>query len=258
MAQCPECGAQNPDGAAFCSLCASPFRGEAPEAVTQLQRERWQVLEELDFKKRKRSRRLIWGASLLAAVVIAVLAVVFIGSHMEKGAEGQSEYASKYSGISFKYPSSWEKKDFAYLKTLNKGQDVNPNMGNEIVLMKRGGAIYRHLLVVSSTTSPYGDLAWNDIKNALYSGVQQGGPENRSDVTFINLALPASARANGIGAFYTVIPPMGPTLFQIEGLIVRGDIVYSFGLTTPLKGGGSDEGEARALFTELMQSITFK
>lgn len=259
MAECLSCGADNPEGAPFCGLCASPFAAQAETAPPRSEKEKWSTLEQLKPVSRgRRGRGWIWGISFVAVVVIAILAVVLVRSHVEKAAEGQAQFTSKYSALSFKYPSSWEKRDVNYLKTLNKGQAIDPRMGNEVVLMKRGSSLYRHLLVVSSAESPFGEEKWDQIKQTLQTDAQQGGPENRTDITYINLGLQASTRANGIGTLYTVVPPMGPSLFQIEALILRDNIMYTFALTTPLKGGGSDEGEARTLFIELMQNITFK
>lgn len=258
MARCPECGADNPEGAAFCGLCAGSFERGKDNPVKQA-REKWSSIDELDFSRHdRRSRGFLLGACAFAVIAVAAIAGVLVVSHIEGTAEGLKEYVSRYSAVSFKYPSSWETKDFNYLRTMNRGEELDPHMGNEVVLMKRGHTVYRHLLIVSSLDSPYKKQGWPEIKNALETDKQQSGPDNRTDVTFIKLGLPASLNANGIGATYTVIPAMGPELFQIEGMVLKDDIIYTFAFTTPLKGGGSDEGEARAVFARLMQSVSFR
>lgn len=258
MARCPDCGADNPEDAAFCGLCAGSFERNKDGPVKQA-REKWSSIDELEFTGHKRrSRGFVLGACAFAVAAIAVIAGVLVGSHVEKTAEGCSEYVSRYSAISFKYPSSWEAKDFDCLRTMNRGEDLDPRMGNEVILMKRGRTVYRHLLIVSSVDSPYRDQSWSEVKNALETDEQQSGPDNRTDVTFIKLGMQASQNANGIGASYTVIPVMGPRLFQIEGMVLKDDILYTFAFTTPLKGGGSDEAEARAVFATLMQSVSFR
>ncbi|MHB8895871.1 MAG: zinc ribbon domain-containing protein [Candidatus Geothermincolia bacterium] len=258
MPDCPDCGAHNPDGATFCGLCSHSFKDSKADPPSP-QTDKWSSVGGLRYASReKKGRGWLWLVSALAVVVVAVLVVVLTLSRIEKAADGQTEFNGKTSGLAFEYPSTWEKKDYDYLRTLSKGEQVDPYLGNEVVLMKRGEAIYKHLLVVSSTASPYGEQSWTEVEKGLRDAVLQSAPANWSGLTFINLGLNEGTGARGLGAMYTVTQPVGPKLFQIEGYILKGNITYSFMLTTPLKGGGADEGEARSVFTELMRSITFK
>jgi hypothetical protein len=267
MAECPDCGAENPDGAAFCGLCAHRLdgrpdpveNGTSPAALSEASTTLGAV-DQLNLSKirKKKGHRVLWIVSAVAILAIAVLAVFFIQSRMEKHAEGIAEFTSPTSGLSFKYPSSWELKDRAYLKTLAHGQELDPYQGNETVLMKRGSAVYKHLLTVSSRPVDFSGQSWEQTKSQLETGFVQSGEDQRSNIVFINPGLSAATGAHAIGMMYKITPSMGPDLFQLETYILRGNIAYSFTLTTPLKGGGADETQARNEYTELMRSITFK
>jgi hypothetical protein len=190
-------------------------------------------------------------------IAVTVLAVVLVRTNTESSVEGQGEYVGSTSGLTFKYPSSWEKKDFAYLKTLANGQEVDPSQGNEIVLLKRGSSLYRHLLVVSSRGVDFHGASWTDLEPSLRTGMFEAAQTQGSKITFINPGLRASTGAHVIALTYIASGGGGPRMFQIEADIVRGNIDYTFGLTTPLVPGASDEADARNVFTRLINSVTF-
>jgi hypothetical protein len=255
VAECSECGADNPEGAEFCGLCANRFPKEKPAAPA---REKWSSLEGLrSATEKSKGHAWIWLTAILVVIAVAVLTVVLVKSHMEQSVEGSSEYVGTSSGLTFKYPATWEKKDFKYLKTLAHGQEIDPMQGNEIVLLAHGNTIYRHLLIVSSRASDYGAASWEEIESALQSAIAQEAGTEGMKVTFIKPGLRASSGAHVVAVMYTVTGKGGPPLLQIEASIIKGNLTYTFAMTTPLAGGGSDEGDARSVFTRLMNSVTF-
>jgi len=125
MSDCPKCGAANPDGATFCGLCAQPFTDkkpqESPQVNSRAEKVPWSSLDHVRYPTRQAVRRhkyVSFGVPILV-VVIAVLAVVLVMSIRTNKVEGSSEFKSSSSGISFKYPASWEKQGKSFLTHLS-------------------------------------------------------------------------------------------------------------------------------------------
>jgi hypothetical protein len=183
LVQCPECGAENPDGSLYCGLCTYRFAGylRAPPVAAACDvplnpaaREKFSSLDELHFERpRERKAIMIWTTGILAVIVLAVLLFLALSSGDKNTADTLTDFVSTTSTLSFKYPSSWEKKTQAYLKTFAKGEEIDTSQGNEAVLMNQGESIFRHLLVVSDSGITTGDQAWEDIKPQLEYDFQE-------------------------------------------------------------------------------------
>jgi hypothetical protein len=268
VVQCPECGAENPDGSLYCGLCTYRFAGylRTPPIVAACEaplnpaavREKFSSLDELHFERpRERGAVMIWTAGILAVIVLAILLFMALSSGGKNTEETLTGFVSTTSGLSFKYPVSWEKKTQEFLKTFEKGS-IDPSQGNEVILIKQGDSVFRHLLIVSNSSISTGNDSWDVIKPQIEDTYEEAIEAQNTTVTFNDLHLDPSTGANGFKATYSLKPGMGPTLFQIEAYIVKGTSAYRFILITPLKGGGSNKTEAINRFTQITNSISFK
>lgn len=258
MVDCPECGAQNPDSSTYCGLCSSSFApsGAPPAAAPEMR--------ELDISglgagykdamTRRKRRGLVWVVALSVVLVLVVLGVVLFGNRASNEPDAMAQYTGKTSGLSFAYPSSWEKKDREYLETLTGNPDLDQYEGNEIILMKRGQAVYRHMLIATSMPSQLNNQPWSDAEGALKQGFAESAHQQGYDLAFLNLNIPKES-GNGFAMELTISPEYGPRLYELQAYIVKGSVAYLLLLTTPLEGGGGDEGEARRVFYSLIDSV---
>jgi|GEM_PF-978091 len=268
VVQCPECGAENPDGSLFCGLCTYRFAGYLPSvpmtsacepSPAPVQREKFASLDELHIERpRERKALLIWTTGIIAVVVLSMLLVLALTSGGKNAAETMTDFVSPTTGLSFKYPSSWETKGQDYLKTLGQGTAFDSSQGNEVVLMNRGESIFKHLLIVSDGNITTGGQAWETLKPQLESEFQEAAQSQGTTIQFNDLHLAPATGATGIKMTYSIKPTMGPTLFEQEAFIIRGAGQYRMIFVTPLKGGGADETEAISRFTQITNSISFK
>lgn len=246
------CGVENPDDAFFCKSCGSHFvqaKKEAPQ-------ERWSSLEALrsvSSRTKKRRRVIILGCVALS-LAVAGLVTFFILSHIEEGPVASASFTSKYSGLSFVYPGDWERKANSYLKQLFKSVPVG-DVGNEVVLLKRGSSLFRHLLIVSSSTVASTDAKWEAIEPNLKENLMDAAQEQSFNVSFFHVKTPPGT--NGFGMEFVTPQSNGSTFFQLQGVIVRKNICYTLFLSTPLNGGGADEGQARILLHDIVSSVKF-
>ena len=95
---CPHCGAENPEGAACCSLCLKPFvepevRGATPPAGAE--------------PRRGMSKALLWAIRL--AAIAACVAVGWFGMDYILGRP--RTFTSARGSYSFSYPGKWKKAD---------------------------------------------------------------------------------------------------------------------------------------------------
>ena len=259
MPECPGCGASNPDGATFCGLCARPFVGLPPGLPVPVKAESqgasWSALDiKRPDRRQARRHRYISAGVPIAVVLIAVAAVVLVLLTRTNKAEGSTEFRSASSGLSFKYPESWQKQDKSFLTSMSKKQDLS-SLGNEVILLKRGEVIFQHLLTVTSSNIDYGSRSWSDIREGLKSGFESTSTEG-SNSTFSELTLPPETGAKGIVETYYVDEK--PELFEIEGTIIRGNTSYDFNFATPLRGKATDETDARTQFFKIINSLAFQ
>ncbi len=269
--RCPRCGAENREGAPFCSLCAlrlldSPSAyavQHTPESSGQNEDLRFEQYPELkareyDRRTRKRIRSLVLAGASLIGVLLLVILIVSLTHGGAKKAVGLARYRSTLTGVSFKYPSDWEKKDQAFLQKLSKPNDATSAQGNEAVLVERGEGIFKHLLVVSSGQAPALSGDWQQDKDQLESGFEQGAGNQDYEITFDSIRLPEAPQANGFGMIYVTKKAFSPTFYQLHAYIVQGGSAYQFLLCTPLVSGESDEVEARAEFSKLLGSVSIR
>ena len=253
MSTCPKCGAAKPDGATFCGLCAEPFKAEQPtQAGPETpgpEKVPWSSLDYVSWPSRQkvRIRKYVKIFVPVAVLVIAVAAVVLVLSTRTRKVEGLSQFKSGYSGISFSYPASWEKKDQAFLKHLSKTQDVNSSQGNEVILVKPGEVFFQHLLTLSTENVAAG-RDWPSILDST-SSTSVGS-------TFTEMALPPETGAKGVVETYYM--DQKPPLFEIESYIVRGNISYTFLFATPLRGSATDDRDARNQFFNILNTLQFQ
>lgn len=126
--ECPKCGAENNDGASFCGLCSHRFADGAglsakagadveatPESETTAKAsdDSFSAVDSAFYrsKLKQKERRPLWlagGLVLVIVLVSTVLALVFLRGSGKAGPEGTNTFKSKYSGLTFAYPSSWE------------------------------------------------------------------------------------------------------------------------------------------------------
>jgi len=260
MATCPKCGAVNPDGATFCGLCAEPFNadkaGEAGPEAPRPDRVPWSSLDYIRWPSRQKVRIRKYEKVLIpvAVVVIVVLAVMLVLSTRTNKVESLSQFKSRYSGVSFSYPSSWVKKDQSFLKHLSSTKEVNSNQGNEVILVKPGEVFFQHLLTLS-TESVEAGRTWPSILEGLKSGFESTSTES-SGSTFAELNLPPASGAKGVVETYYVDEK--PPLYEIESYIVRGNISYTFLFATPIRGTATDDRDARTAFFNILDSLQFQ
>jgi len=277
--ECPKCGAENNDGASFYGLCSHRFAdgaglsakagadGEATlesETTAKASDDSFSAVDSAFYrsKLKQKERRPLWlagGLVLVIVLVSAVLALVFLRGSGKAGPEGTNTFKSKYSGLTFSYPSSWENMGQAYLKTISKSTDVSPEEGNELVLLKRGDVVFKHLLIVTTAPADYGDQPWEKTKGALEAGYADSAKTQGTAMSFIELQLAPDAGAKGFGMMFTVEPDArGPRQYQLEAFLLKGNIVYTIVLITPLEGGGADQGEAQKQFFDLINTVRVK
>lgn len=259
MAECPRCGADNPEGSAYCGLCADRLAAPAPPAPPAAA-EPESVSPAGSYlparEKRKRQRFTLIAALALALVLAAAVVVISISGKGESahGPEKLAAFASGTSGLTFNYPASWEKKDQQYLRSISNG-DFDLAQANELVLLKTGDAIYRHLLLVSTPATSPDARKWPQVKQQMQDSLAQGAQSQESRLSFFDLALPQARRAVGFGMMYWVGKASDPSTYELQAFILKGQTIYTFRLITPLKGGGSDEQGARARFDALINSV---
>jgi zinc-ribbon domain len=258
MVQCPNCGIENPEGSRFCNLCHNELLAPAgapgewnPEPLPM------DVPRPSHRSKRKavKGRSIfIAGSILLAGILGIVLYVVIFGS---SGAapEKYVTYASSTSGLTFKYPSTWEKKDVSFLGQFYL-QMPDPSLGNEIVVIKRGDALFKNLCVASS--SPVDPASeWDDIKGSIQEAYSVALRERGGEARFNDLAF-QSGEAKGFRVDYTLEQQMGTPSLHLEAVMLRGSTLYRLVLETPLSDGDSSELEARRVFSKLLESVSIK
>lgn len=255
--ECPNCGAENSEDASYCGLCYKRL-GEEPtpeEAPVVRPLEAIPGVKPAWNRKRKNSHVLGLTVLCVIAVVVVVVLVFVTRGQKEEGPEPLKEYRSTVSGLNFKYPESWEKQNRSFLSKVQKGGDTDPSMGNEIILMKRGETIYRHLLVASSRPFDQGGMKWSELEESMKEGLADSASGEGVEVGFFNINLPAASGTNGFAMSYIYDPPTGPDFYQLEAYVVRGDEMYNIRFITPLKGGGSDEVDARSQFDQIMSTV---
>lgn len=264
--KCPECGAENPENVGYCGLCLKKLVEEPGEEPVQSYSEKKEVSDQISqiqmtqesWSETLRKRRRAWliaGSGLLAAAVVVVVAVVLLTGGKEGGPEGTKRYVSTISGLSFSYPESWESHESNFMTDMIKDMREDSSYGNEITLMKSGHAVFRHLLFVSSRTWEYADQGWGDMERMLKEGKEITGSSQGVKMEFFELEMPLEEEANGYGTLYKMSAGAGPSFLFLEAFIQKDDMSYSFQLTTPLKGGGADEQEARQVFDEIIASV---
>jgi hypothetical protein len=188
------------------------------------------------------------------SISLAALAVIFVTSQVEKAPDKPVTFTSMYSGLSFSYPESWELEDIGYLETLAGGSRVEAARCNETILMKRGPAMFKYLLLASSADVDYGDRSWYDIETNMQENYRVTVQSDQAhDLNFFRIRAPADS--SGFGVSYYVPQPNGSDFFHQEAFILKRKIAYSILLITPLKGGGTDEGLARSQFTEIVDTV---
>jgi hypothetical protein len=269
---CPKCGAENTDASVFCSLCASRFPSsdespidskeparDRPTAPPGAKKEKWSSLDELivPSREKRRMRRLILAGSFVVSIGLIVLAVVFIYSRIEKAPDKPATFTSKYSGLSFSYPSSWEIKDRTYIESLMKGKPISPTQGNEVILLKRGSVLFKYMLIASTEQVDFRGRTWYDIESTLqdsYHSIIES--DQAHDLTFFRIKTPAGT--NGFGVSYYVTQPNESDFFHQEAFILKGNVAYTLLLITPLKGGGSDDGQARLQLNEILSGLAIR
>jgi hypothetical protein len=260
MSTCPKYGAANPDGATFCGLCAELFNAgkplEAGPETPPAEKVPWSSLDYVSWPSRQkvRIRKYVKILVPVAVLVIAVAAVVLVLSTRTRKVEGLSQFKSGYSGISFSYPASWEKKDQAFLKHLSKTQDVSSSQGNEVILVKPGEVFFQHLLTLSTENVAAG-RDWPSILQGLKSGYDSTSSTSVGS-TFTELTLPPASGAKGVVETYYM--DQKPPLFEIESYIVRGNVSYTFLFATPLRGSATDDRDARTAFFNILNSLQFQ
>jgi hypothetical protein len=259
--KCRDCGAENPDHVTYCGLCFSRLNGsdqDPPAGDNDLSDgEKADIEVSLNTGPVKRKRRV--GTWVLASTVIVatvVVAVMVLLGQCESKPEETVSFSSGESLISFDYPESWEERGQEYLEQLFRGSLPDEEYGNEAVLMKRGGAIFRHLLVVTSRERGYEEDEWSDIESMLKRSYRESAAMQGVKVDFFSLKAPLEEEAEGFGAMFTTDLPLGPDMFQLEALILDGNTEYRVQLITPLKGGGSNEGDARVCFDDIIDTVT--
>jgi hypothetical protein len=143
-----------------------------------------------------------------------------------------------------------------YLKKLSKDGQVGPGEGNEIVLLKRGDVVFKHLLIVSTAEANYGTQPWEQTRDSLQAGFSDSAQTQGTSMSFLDLQLPAGAGVNGFGMMFTIEPETsGRSQYQLEAFPLRGNISYTMVLITPLQGGGADQNEAQEQFFDIMRSV---
>lgn len=202
---------------------------------------------------RNKRRAQVLAAFGFAAVVLALILIMIPFCNREEGPETLARYSSEKTGLSFSYPESWEKDEPGSIADMVEGIEDIPNLGNEIILMKRGEASFKHLFLVTSEPWPYDNTKWSEFESSAKLGIADSYSDQR--VSFFNLMIPAKTGASGFGWTYRIEPPGALPCFLLEAHMYKGDTLYSFQLMTPMRGGGSDEFEARQRFNEITQTI---
>ncbi len=256
--KCPICGADKPDGAGFCESC---YMGFGDETVASLARKKEQINGVLadqgnwwrDHRRKRRAQAL--AAFGFAAAALALILIMMPFCNREERPETLARYPSERTGLSFSYPESWEKEELGDIADMVEGIEGIPNLGNEIVLMKRGAVLFKHLFIVTSEPWDYDNIDWSEYESSMKLGIADSSDGQRLSVSFFNPMMPAETGARGFGCQYTMEPPGALPCFQVDAYVNKGDTLYSFKLMTPLKGGGSDELEARERFNEIIQTM---
>lgn len=288
--KCPECGAENPDGSKFCGLCFrvityghqnAPLiaeKGSIKEYAGKLEAP---AKTELNTKasdpfridtnppsfiattpswmyiRKKRLRALIASGVFIIAIAVCISLVFFLRQG-EKKHIGFSTFTSKRSYISFSYPADWEKKGRDFLERFSKGNVLNPDVGNEIILVERGEGMFKHMLIVSSYEEDFGSTPWRDVESSLVSSVMDGvSLQGGEDLKFFDLEIPEDCRADTIGYGYISPSQSGPDVYMLEGYIHKAGFSYKLVLLTPLLAGRT-EGEALLVFDNLARTVSLK
>ena len=265
--ECPECGSSNREDAHYCELCYHRFAGESKTG--ELSADSFSstaglpalpVLEHASAAYRtrvNRNRKIAWALITCVSVAAVALLLAFPLLSRDKRREGLKEYDSKVSPLTFKYPESWERKDRSDVKGFLKDLEDNPTLGNETILMKRGAAIFRHMLIVTSRQEEYGSASWKEIEESIRRGLEESSGSQGLEMRFFHLDLPYEAAANGMGISSFIEGASQIRVFQLEGFVLKNNASYTFTLLTPLLENETDQGEARLVFNDIINTIRF-
>jgi hypothetical protein len=133
--QCPQCGAENPEGATYCNLCQTSFvqrHGYDPAPGQLPSASEWtgSSTPAAPTGKGKSSNTLLIWLIVLIIVACGIIGAVVL---LKKGGVSAGTYKSKVSGLTFNYPVTWQEIAPAELQKIGvtwsgDASDVNENV----------------------------------------------------------------------------------------------------------------------------------
>ncbi len=200
-------------------------------------------------------RAVVLAGAILAVGILGIVLYMVLFGNSGASPERYVTYTSSTSGLTFKYPATWEKKDSSFLDQFYRGS-ADPSLGNEIVIIRRGDAIFKNLCIASSSKAGP-DTEWDDIKESIQGAYSEALREMGGEARFTDLVF-QSGEARGFRVDYTLEQQFGSPSLHLEAVMLREETLYRLVLETPLSDDDTSELEARRSFSRILESVSLR